>query len=679
MAWHLGDTPVVRGPLTSLLPDTTVEQKSKSDDRKAQALRYSARADWLPSPQLLRSSVQLSLHARLAQKRPAAASSCLVIGEVSLFAVGAHSPAMACNAATDSRAQSLPSAQAPLSPCRLPRGLTTVRATVVLTRLASLLPPLSFSFQLDLRIAKDFPADSTNFEMRHSRKNVFGTGLVALASHATAQVNKICPVANVCFSLNIPESTASSGSGDIFFQLSAPSNHEYVALGQGTSMSGSNMFVVYTSGDGNITLSPRLGTGEVMPRFNPDAEVTLLAGSGVSNGMMTANVRCSSCNTWSGGSASFSGDNGNWIFASRSAGGPKDSTSQEENISQHDDHNTFQWNYANAKGGNSVNPLVAAAGSGSGTASGGGSTRTSCVPRPAGAAGTGTAATGAASGASSRATATKTKDYDDDDRSSHTGRPTNWPSDWTRPTAQPTGESGEDYDRRALLENMGLEIRQEINYCDENNSSNSFTPINIGSIKPSTKILIAHGVLASLAFVVFFPMGAIAIRLVSFTGVVWFHAAFQIFGYAVYIAGFGLGLYFAIEDDYMSENHPIIGIVVFAVLFFQPIFGLLHHNGYKKYQTRTVWSHMHLWLGRLAITLGIINGGLGLELAGNSRSGEIAYGVIAGVIWLAWVAAIVIGERRRNKAVVNEPQKFADSPREVSQTAPLNGHYAPSK
>jgi hypothetical protein len=72
---------------------------------------------------------------------------------------------------------------------------------------------------------------------------------------------------------------------------------------------------------------------------------------------------------------------------------------------------------------------------------------------------------------------------------------------------------------------------------------------------------------------------------------------------------------------------------------------------YKKHQTRTAWSHLHLWLGRAAITLGIINGGLGLRLADDSpRSGFIAYGVIAGVMWLAWVASIVAGEKRRTRA-----------------------------
>ena len=60
-------------------------------------------------------------------------------------------------------------------------------------------------------------------------------------------------------------------------------------------MTGSNIFVVYTSNGGkNVTLSPRLGTGHVEPQFNSKAEVSLLDGSGISNGKMIANVKCSS-------------------------------------------------------------------------------------------------------------------------------------------------------------------------------------------------------------------------------------------------------------------------------------------------------------------------------------------------------------------------------------------------
>lgn len=58
-------------------------------------------------------------------------------------------------------------------------------------------------------------------------------------------------------------------------------------------MAGSNMFLVYTnSGGTNVTLSPRTANGHNTPTLNGNAQVTLLEGSGVANGLMTANVKC---------------------------------------------------------------------------------------------------------------------------------------------------------------------------------------------------------------------------------------------------------------------------------------------------------------------------------------------------------------------------------------------------
>ncbi|KAA8621010.1 integral membrane protein [Pyrenophora tritici-repentis] len=106
----------------------------------------------------------------------------------------------------------------------------------------------------------------------------------------------------------------------------------------------------------------------------------------------------------------------------------------------------------------------------------------------------------------------------------------------------------------------------------------------------------------------------------------------------------------------LSNYHPIIGITVFALLFFQPILGFIHHVQYKKYSRRTVWSHGHLWLGRFIITLGMINGGLGLLLASDapdstghapSRGQIVAYSVFACIMWLLWAAAAIHGERKK--------------------------------
>lgn len=69
----------------------------------------------------------------------------------------------------------------------------------------------------------------------------------------------------------------------------------YVGFGQGTKMSGANIFIMYANSDGsNVTLSPRLGSGHVQPTASTASTVTLLAGSGISGGVMTANVLCKS-------------------------------------------------------------------------------------------------------------------------------------------------------------------------------------------------------------------------------------------------------------------------------------------------------------------------------------------------------------------------------------------------
>ncbi|KAF2865283.1 hypothetical protein BDV95DRAFT_260925 [Massariosphaeria phaeospora] len=499
--------------------------------------------------------------------------------------------------------------------------------------------------------------------MRNMRKTILASGLLAFVSQTSAQIASVCPTNDVCFGLNIPEATASSGNGDIFFQISAPSDYGWVALGQGVQMGGSNMFVVYTSGDGNnVTLSPRTTSGHSPPDFNSDAQVTLLEGSGVTNGKMVANVRCSNCNAWADSSADFKVDKGDWIYAYQPSGGPKNSDDQSANINQHESAEAFSWSYASAKGGNSVNPLLNAAPSGSGS---GGGSATGCVPRPTGAAAT--------------ATATETDKSDDDDVSStQQGRPTNFPYD-QRPswaTASPTGRPWAPPNK-----NRRQEKRQEIKYCDEVSTA-QFRPSGASSHQ---KMVVAHGILAALAFVILFPAGAIAIRLGSFRGAIWFHAAFQGFAFVVYIIAFGLGAYLANELSLLDSSHPSIGIAVFVLLIFQPILGFLHHSFFKKYHRRTVWSHAHLWLGRFVITLGIVNGGLGFDLAeergSGSRAGKIAYAVIASIVWLGWVVAAVIGERRRTRTQ-NHPPKYSESPYGEETVLseiphPQNGHYGP--
>jgi len=141
----------------------------------------------------------------------------------------------------------------------------------------------------------------------------------------------------------------------------------------------------------------------------------------------------------------------------------------------------------------------------------------------------------------------------------------------------------------------------------------------------------------------------------------------------LYIIAFGLGIWMAStirfgRFNFYNNHHPIIGIVIFAFLFFQPILGIIHHIGFKKHGQRRGASYVHLWLGRVLITLGMINGGLGLQLAGNVRRRiYIAYGVVAGVIWLVWMLTAIFGEWRRSR---NVPTTTRRTKRESNTSSP---------
>jgi len=324
------------------------------------------------------------------------------------------------------------------------------------------------------------------------------------------------------------------------------------------------MFVIYSDSDGkNVTLSPRLGQGHILPSFNQDAEVSLLAGSGISNNVMTANIRCSSCKTWSGGSMDFTDTASSWLWAIKD-GSPLDSDSQSAQFTQHDTSGTFNVNLKKAAGGSSSNPFQTTSGS--------------------------TSTTPSSSSPISSTSGSNSAGSGDDDSGATAG---------------------------------------------------------YSSSSPSSTMIIAHGVLMSLAFLILFPFGAMSLRLLSFPGLVWLHAGTQLLAYTVAIAGMGLGIYIALYANLLNESHPIIGLVVVSLLVFQPFLGIIHHLKFRKLDRRTFWSHAHMWFGRCLIILGAVNGGLGLQLAGNTTSGEIAYGVVAGVIFLIYIVVVVPSEIRR--------------------------------
>ncbi|EHK98364.1 hypothetical protein M7I_5838 [Glarea lozoyensis 74030] len=120
------------------------------------------------------------------------------------------------------------------------------------------------------------------------------------------------------------------------------------------------------------------------------------------------------------------------------------------------------------------------------------------------------------------------------------------------------------------------------------------------------------------------------------------------------IAGMGLGIWMANTSRQLDTAHAIIGIVVVIALLAQPITGLAHHILFKRYGRPNTATYPHVWWGRAVITLGIINGGLGLQLVDNTTDGKIAYAVVAAFMWLVWMTVVVIAFFKSSKRLEGE-------------------------
>ncbi|KAK5663704.1 hypothetical protein OQA88_4135 [Cercophora sp. LCS_1] len=405
---------------------------------------------------------------------------------------------------------------------------------------------------------------------------------------------------DVCFGVAVPSSSASQGSGNIYFQISAPTSYSWVALGTGGSMSNSNMFVMYQNGAGNVTISPRRGVGHNTPTLDTSstaAQLTLLEGSGVtSDGKMVANVRCANCNSWNGGSMSLSGSSTGWIGAWKS-GSSLATTSQSARITEHDDTVTFQLNLSQATVSSDSNPFVGSSEStdgGSGNDSGGGS-------------GTG---------------------------------------------SDPNGDSGDG--------NGG--------------AGGGVTVVAANNINAG--VLAVHGVVMAVVFAALYPVGSFLMPLV---GKWWLHAIWQTVAFILMWIGFGTGIKAANERRMLFNNaHTTFGAVVVVLLAVQPVLGWIHHQYFVRNGKRGVVSYAHIWWGRILLALGVINGGLGLQLTEQRNSLVIAYGVVAALAFAAWFIVKIVKTLSSGKTD-GRRSKEPGSPRDDRYAEPPRRPYKESR
>lgn len=115
--------------------------------------------------------------------------------------------------------------------------------------------------------------------------------------------------------------------------------------------------------------------------------------------------------------------------------------------------------------------------------------------------------------------------------------------------------------------------------------------------------------------------------------------------------------------QFFGQAHSRLGVILVALISLQPIFGLIHHVNYLKTQRRGIFGHLHCWYGRALMIIGIVNGGLGLQLGNVATRYIIAYSVVAGVTTLFYLASIALGWSRtgRNRRQSKQVESMAPS------------------
>ena len=182
-----------------------------------------------------------------------------------------------------------------------------------------------------------------------------------------------------------------------------------------------------------------------------------------------------------------------------------------------------------------------------------------------------------------------------------------------------------------------------------------------GDADQTSQETITHGVLSSLAWILLFPLGSILLRLIRGKLAWKVHAAIQVIGFIIFAAGVGTGIHLSrqisVYTPIWKDPHVIIGLFIFALAAIQPFLGIIHHWIFVQRNDgrRTGIGHVHLWLGRILIILGIINGGLGIrrtaqspmQPASTTRKATIAYSVSAVIMFLLYAIVAFWSEIRR--------------------------------
>ena len=164
-------------------------------------------------------------------------------------------------------------------------------------------------------------------------------------------------------------------------------------------------------------------------------------------------------------------------------------------------------------------------------------------------------------------------------------------------------------------------------------------------------LVTVHAVLLGGSFVFLFPIGVVCLRWGS-GGTFKGHWVVQAVATLCSVIGFIIAIAFSVmggEYVKLNQPHQVLGIAVVLILLFQLVFGYLHHQRYQQLGRRTLFSHLHLWTGRVVIILGMVNASLGFVLSGSNGYAGVS-AIVAAAMTILTVSVVVHSGYIKKKA-----------------------------
>lgn len=171
-----------------------------------------------------------------------------------------------------------------------------------------------------------------------------------------------------------------------------------------------------------------------------------------------------------------------------------------------------------------------------------------------------------------------------------------------------------------------------------------------------------HGLTMFLSWGLLLPIGIFAARFGRhYPNALWFkiHRPVQMLGVVLQTAGFIAIVLDVPVGAFSYQPHSAIGAFVFIVGILQPVNAFFRPHkeaGSEPTRGRVWWERIHLWSGRVALVLGMLNPFGGFQAIGAHSAVVTAYTVWFATYWAAYIGLSLAGEPVRSPAaqVLNE-------------------------